>query len=254
MRLGQAVDPGCLLWQNKPWHKRRRRGERSLKNKNEAEPGCARAPESSGNAKSRHAFSGETDEMHRDALSQIIARGEDPTRILEDFKTMNDVLRARFLPSGDSAAHRDVIAVCPSVDAPVNWSISGAIYFDESVAAGIPTPGQPTQGRPAELADLMQGIDPAGKLLVKVSGHSMEGSSIEHGDTVLVDPKAEIRDGDLILANLAGHGQVVKRLRVAEDGTAFLESENPDFKPIPVAEAADLRIHGKVVWRCGPLR
>ena len=100
----------------------------------------------------------------------------------------------------------------------------------------------------------MQGINPAGKMFVKISGTSMTGTSIEHGDTVLVDPKAEIYDGDLVLANLAGHGQVVKRLRVAENGEATLESENPSFKPIKILEAADLRIHGKVVWRCGPLR
>jgi SOS-response transcriptional repressor LexA len=58
----------------------------------------------------------------------------------------------------------------------------------------------------------------------------------------------------LVLANVAGHGQLVKRLRISADGEATLESENPDFKPIKVKESADLRIHGKVIWRCGLLR
>ena len=127
------------------------------------------------------------------------------------------------------------------------------IRFEEAVAAGTPVPTEAT-GRPARLADLLHGIDPEGKLLVNVSGSSMTGIHLQDGDIVLVDPRAEIRDGDLVVAYIAEHGQVVKRLRVAPGGDATLESENPDFAPIKIADSADLRIHGKVVWRSGLLR
>ena len=129
--------------------------------------------------------------------------------------------------------------------------IGNARYFDESVAAGVPTPGQLDESRPFEFSDLFQGIDPRGKLFFKISGHSMTGSSIKHHDLAMVDPKVEIRDGDLILANVAGLGQVVKRLRIVDGVAAALDSENPEFKPIPINDPADLRIHGKVVWSGG---
>ncbi len=204
---------------------------------------------------SRHAFDAadsappysETEEMHQTALADIRARGQKPEIILRAFDLMDKRLREKhgLAPKAEPLA---------TDEDQSPWSISHATYFEESVAAGFPTPGQESDGREAELGDLMQGVNPKGKLLVKVSGTSMTGTSIQHGDTVLVDPKAEIRDGDLVLANVAGHGQLVKRLRISADGEATLESENPDFKPIKVKESADLRIHGKVVWRCGPLR
>lgn len=222
--------------------------------KNDAPKGRGKDAKAASRPDERHAFFNETDEMHASALAEIKARGEDPQQILRDMDAMTAKLREQYLrPAQPNAADAEFSVAKMDEDASA-WTIGSAIYFEESVAEGFPSPGQATQGRPAEFADLMQGINPAGKLLIKVSGASMNGTSIEHGDTVLVDPKAEIRDGDLVLANLAGHGQVVKRLRITETGEAILESENPDFKPIWVAVAADLRIHGKVVWRGGPLR
>jgi SOS-response transcriptional repressor LexA len=202
----------------------------------------------------RQAFVDETDAMHDEALAEIKARGEDPQKILRDLDSMKAKLREQYLrPDKPNAVDPEGCLPDTNVDASA-WTIDSAVYFEESVAAGFPSPCEAIQGRPAELSDLMQGINPAGMLLIKVSGTSMTGTSIEHGDTVLVDLKAVIRDGDLVLANLAGHGQVVKRLRISATGEAILESESPDFKPIVIADAADLRIHGKVVWRCGPLR
>ena len=224
-----------------------------MKKKNDAPKGSGKDATAAGRPATRHAFFNETDEMHQKALEEIKARGEDPQQILRDMDAMTAKLREQYLRP-DHPLTEDAAASVLDHDDSSEWTIGNAIYFEESVAAGFPSPGQPTEGRPAEFADLMQGINPAGKLLIKVSGSSMNGTSIEHGDTVLVDPKAEIRDGDLVLANLAGHGQVVKRLRITATGEAILESENPDFKPIRVAVASDLRIHGKVVWRCGQLR
>jgi len=224
-----------------------------VNNKNDAPKGSGKDATAAGRPAARHAFFNETDEMHDAALAEIKARGEDPQQILSDMNAMTAKLREQYLHPDPPATEEDAVSELGNDDSS-EWTIGNAIYFEESVAAGFPTPGQPSDGRPAEFADLMQGINPAGKLLIKVSGSSMNGTSIEHGDTVLVDPKAEIRDGDLVLANLAGHGQVVKRLRITATGEAILESENPEFKPIRVAVASDLRIHGKVVWRCGPLR
>lgn len=195
---------------------------------------------------------GDSAEADRTAFDEIAARGENPENILRAFDLMDARLRAKHLP-------RRLASIAPEPEgcAPIAMSARGignAIYFEELVAAGTPTPGGGAEGRPATVSDVMQGIDPNGKMFIKISGSSMTGTSIEDGDIALVDPKAEIRDGDLVLANLAGRGQVVKRLRLAEDGSILLESENPDFAPIKVNEPADLRIHGKVLWRGGPVR
>ncbi len=186
--------------------------------------------------------------MHARQRAEIVARGEDPREVLRGFDRMVESLRrehgvARPNPVGLEMA---------GLRGPA-WSISGAIRFEEAVAAGTPVPTEAATGRAAKLSDLFGGVDPEGKLLVSVSGSSMTGAHIQDGDTVLVDPHVEARDGDLVLAHVSGHGQVVKRLRVTPGGGATLESENAEFKPIEVTDAADLRIHGKVVWRGGRL-
>ena len=122
------------------------------------------------------------------------------------------------------------------------------------MAAGAPTPGQAPKGRRAEMSDLMQSVNPSGKIVFKVSDAFMADASIQLGDTILVDPKAEIRDGDLALATIAGGARVIGRLRVAAGGEATLESGVTDWPPIKLANAADPRLLGKIVWRCGPLR
>ncbi len=191
-------------------------------------------------------FLNPTKDMHAVALAEIRSRGEDPKEILQGFDLIEQRLREQC--SQPEPAKRDT-ALAEHGD----WIefIGNARYFDESVAAGVPTPGQLDESRPFEFSDLFQGIDPRGKLFFKISGHSMTGSSIKHHDLAMVDPKVEIRDGDLILANVAGLGQVVKRLRIVDGVAAALDSENPEFKPIPINDPADLRIHGKVVWSGG---
>ncbi len=181
------------------------------------------------------------------ALEEIKARGESPEKILRAFDLMDQKLRAKHLTPMAGSAVEDA-------DALSAWPIGDALYFEESVAAGAPTIGQGSAGRRATLSDLLQSIDPRGKLLVRISGPSMSDASIQHGDTVLVDPQAEIRDGDLALVNFAGGEQAIKRARVAAGGAITLESDEPDREPIKMAEPTNPRICGKVVWRCGPLR
>lgn len=192
-----------------------------------------------------------TEDMHRRALAEIRARGESPEQILRAFDMMDARLREKHLPLPIA---KKPAPACIEEDSPSpHWEIGDALYFEELVSAGAPTPGQANEGRRATSFDVMQGINTDGKIYVKISGSSMSGASIENGDIVLVDPKADPRDGDLVLAELAGHGQMVKRLRFDKSGVATLESENPDFGPIKVAIPSDLHIHGKVLWRCGPV-
>lgn len=188
------------------------------------------------------------DAKHRQALDDIEARGESPRDILSKFDAMDKQLRARHgLPSALAEGS-------PSDQSPravMARTLADARYFEDTVSAGTPIPNDAPLGQPAQLSDVFGPINLKGKIVARVSGWSMRDSSIKDGDLVLVDPKAEIKDGDIVLAHVAGHGQVVKRLRLPLGENAILESANPDFKPIVISEPSDLRIHGKVLWRAG---
>lgn len=125
--------------------------------------------------------------------------------------------------------------------------------FHESVAAGPPAPVAGVEPERADLLDLMKSGDPSTLMWARVSGWSMRDKGIHDGDLVLVDTNREARDGDIVLAHLAGRGQVVKSLRLPGSGIAVLESANPDFEPITIKDPADLAIHGVVVARAGKL-
>ncbi len=87
-------------------------------------------------------------------------------------------------------------------------------------------------------------------IVARVSGWSMRDASISDGDVVLVDTKRKAKHGDLVLAHLSTHGQVVKRLCARGGRPAMLESANPDFDPIEVGDAV-LTIQGVVIGRAG---
>lgn len=219
------------------------------------------APNESGrNAKkpgappSRHAFVDETDEMHQKALAEIKARGEDPKQILSAMASMKAKLRDQYQRPEPDFASEEPTVMPDFNDDPAEWDIGDMIFFEESVAAGIPTPGSDSAGRPAEMSDLMKGFNPTGKLLFKIACFPPASSYLEHGDKVLVDPDAKLRDGHFVLADLAGHGQVVLRVRTCEAGESVYESDNPDMEPIKDAGASDLRVHGKIIWRWHPIR
>jgi nickel-type superoxide dismutase maturation protease len=105
-------------------------------------------------------------------------------------------------------------------------------------------------GRPFTFMD--EGIRSAGLrdrirlLLRRVSGIRVEGNSmsplLNSGDLVLIDPKAPIEPGDVVLTRhpFRSSVRIVKRLiSVEPDGRLFLEGDNPD-------ESTDSRNFGTV--------
>lgn len=129
---------------------------------------------------------------------------------------------------------------------------SGIRFHDERVAAGPGLPLGAEEGSRAALPSDFFGRQDWGSLVAaRVSGWSMRDAGIADGDTVLVDTRREARDGDIVLAHLGGHGQVVKRLRLAERGVVWLASDNPECAAIAIDDPASLTIHGVVVARSG---
>lgn len=170
---------------------------------------------------------------------ELVDEGLDPAAEIEAMRRLGRVLDAKFRPQAERESARKA--------APPRRRIP---FFRDAVAAG---PAEWTTSEKWELEDEffeMLGPAPEGSYWTRISGDSMRDAGIRDGDCVLVDPGAEPRDGDIVLAHLAGLGQVVKRLRVTDAGIA-LESANKDFAPIPIVDVDALKIHGVAIKRAG---
>lgn len=80
---------------------------------------------------------------------------------------------------------------------------------------------------------------------IRVIGDSME-SIIHSGDMLVVDRMPETKDKDIVVARL-GNDLCVKRLRILDDGSVWLFSENVNYKPIQIGIEDDFEIWGKVL-------
>lgn len=185
-----------------------------------------------------HKLMGITPEQVR---RELIEQGIDPEAEVEAMRRLGRVLAAKFAPQIEREA-----AMGHQLSMPLP-------YFEEAVAAGSPAwaAGQDAPGK-ASILDVMGRGSAQDTILARVSGWSMRDAGINDGDVVLVNTKLEAKDGDIVLADLAGQGQVIKRL-CKRRGKVSLESANPDFAPIPVDDVASLRVHGVVVGRAGAL-
>ena len=73
---------------------------------------------------------------------------------------------------------------------------------------------------------------------MRVSGHSMTGAGILHGDLVVVDRSVEPVPGHVVVAVVAGE-MTIKRLRRTKGGRTLLLAEHPDYPPVAVAEGGE---------------
>ncbi|MFQ6537285.1 MULTISPECIES: LexA family protein [Aphanothece] len=92
---------------------------------------------------------------------------------------------------------------------------------------------------------------PEATLLLRVSGDSMRGAGIQHGDLLVVNRRLEPRPGQVVVALLNG-GFTVKRLAAAGP-RRWLEPAHPAYPPLPLCGHDDGRIWGvatHVIHRC----
>ncbi len=81
-------------------------------------------------------------------------------------------------------------------------------------------------------------------ILCKVTGQSMENARIFDGDTIIVDTKAEPKNGCIVVASVNSE-LFVKRMK-KHDGILWLLSENEDFQDLKITDDIDFRIIGVV--------
>jgi DNA polymerase V len=170
--------------------------------------------------------------------AEVIAQGLDPEDEVEGMRAMARNLRAT-IPRAAPQPHLSEL---------VHKRFA---FFEETVAAGVAAPASFEGDHEASLATVLDQANPKSCIWVRVQGQSMKDASIADRDVVLVDTKRLPKDGDIVVAHVAPHGQVVKRLRLLGDGTALLCSENEAYAPIVIKNPELLEIRGVVIARAG---
>lgn len=109
---------------------------------------------------------------------------------------------------------------------------------------GVIAAGQPLQTvtDSVETIDLSEDLASDGSYVLRVRGDSMIEDHIMDGDMVLVNPKAPIRDGDVVVALVEGETATLKRF-YRENGCIRLQPANSTMDPIIVKE---VELQGKV--------
>lgn len=116
--------------------------------------------------------------------------------------------------------------------------------FASRVAAGFPSPADDyIEGKIDLNRELID--HPLSTFYVRVQGDSME-TTICQGDLLVIDRMPETRDGDIVVAWYEGDF-CVKRLRVLDDGSVWLFSDNVSYSPIKIEREDDFEIWGLVL-------
>lgn len=114
----------------------------------------------------------------------------------------------------------------------------------ESVAAGFPSPAEDYIEKTLDLNEHLI-LHPEATFFVRVSGDSMIGASIHHGDLLIVDRSRMPQSGNVVIAHVDGEF-TVKRLRKTKSGLELVP-ENPDYAVIPITPDAEFEVWGVVL-------
>ena len=120
----------------------------------------------------------------------------------------------------------------------------------ERVAAGFPSPADDYVEVGIDLNEQLI-RHPTSTFFLRVSGESMLGAGIHHGDLLVVDRSLNPRPGRVVVAVLDG-GFTLKRL-VRHQGRLRLEAANPDYPPLELQTCGDVQIWGVAVHVIHPL-
>jgi repressor LexA len=115
-----------------------------------------------------------------------------------------------------------------------------------SIAAGFPSPAE------EELADVIT-LDqlliknPQATFLLRVSGDSMVDEGIKHGDLVIVERTADIKSGDIVVANIDGEWTIKYFRRKGK--RVYLEPANKSYRTIVPREELKIDLVVRAVIR-----
>src|SRR5271165_705794 len=110
------------------------------------------------------------------------------------------------------------------------------------IAAGAPLEAI-EQSETLNLADYIGG---ANTYALEVRGNSMIDDHICNGDVVLLEKATEARDGDIVVALVAGSDATLKRIYREPGDKIRLQPANSTLQPI-IVPAADVEIQGRLL-------
>ncbi|MEZ2828750.1 translesion error-prone DNA polymerase V autoproteolytic subunit [Serratia liquefaciens] len=116
--------------------------------------------------------------------------------------------------------------------------------FMERVPCGFPSPAQDYVEDSLDLNKLVV-KHPSATYFVRVSGDSMIGAGISHGDLLVVDRSLTAVHGDIVIAAVAGEF-TVKELQTHP--RIQLVPHNTDYSPIIFQAEEELEIFGVVTF------
>jgi DNA polymerase V len=119
-----------------------------------------------------------------------------------------------------------------------------------TVAAGFPSPADDHIEAGVDL-NVQLIPHPISTFLLRVSGDSMLGAGIHHGDLLLVDRGLQPRPGRVVVAVLDG-GFTLKRLE-RHQGRLRLQSAHPAYPPLELEQCGELQIWGVATHVIHPL-
>lgn len=143
---------------------------------------------------------------------------------LKDLSAMGD-LEAAYLP-------------------PLKLSAKTCPIFSTKVSAGFPSPADDHQEKMLDLNAYLINNQPCTFFLI-VSGDSMTGAGILHGDLLVVDKSLNPSNGQIIIAVLNGE-TTVKRLKINKKNVITLVPENSNYQELEINEEMDFKIWGVV--------
>ena len=120
----------------------------------------------------------------------------------------------------------------------------------ERVAAGFPSPADDYVEVGIDLNEQLI-RHPTSTFFLRVSGESMLGAGIHHGDLLVVDRSLDPRPGRVVVAVLDGEF-TLKRL-VQHQGRLRLEAANPAYPPLELHHCGDVQIWGVAIHVIHPL-
>jgi repressor LexA len=116
----------------------------------------------------------------------------------------------------------------------------------------IPMRGRIAAGAPVEAVEQRETINFSdfaggpGTYALEVRGNSMIDDHICDGDVVLLEKVSETRDGDIVVALVAGSDATLKRLYREPGNMIRLQPANSTLRPIVVA-AAEVEVQGRLL-------
>lgn len=119
----------------------------------------------------------------------------------------------------------------------------GQSLFEAEVPAGFPSPAADYEQDKLDLNRYLV-KNPAATFFVRVTGDSMVGAGINHGDLLVVDRSLEPKDRNVVIAALDGQ-LTVKRIRIRR-GKITLEPENKDYPSQEISPESEFEIWGVV--------